>query len=159
MHPPPVIAREKPATDVLGPGRMGTCCPPGWRHPWSQGRRSQPRELKHFSGKLWNTETGWTWSREAMLVPGFQGVTAAKIRGSGKGWKSCRAEGKRIKQQLAGSAREGLAQPSPDLLSLLWNWGRAVGGAPSAHHLVSPYGVSAAPVLLLCTSLHPPAHG
>lgn len=41
---------------------------------------------------------------------------AAAIRGTGRRCWSRRAGGKRIKQQLAGSARGGLAQPGTDLL-------------------------------------------
>lgn len=58
----------------------------------------------------------WTLSSKAMPIPRFHGVTAAEIRDDGKGWRSLRAGGKRIKQQLAGSARGGLAQPGMDLL-------------------------------------------
>lgn len=43
-------------------------------------------------------------------------MTVVEIKGDGKGWQSHRAGGKRIKQQLASSARGGLAQPSTDLL-------------------------------------------
>lgn len=43
-------------------------------------------------------------------------VTAAEIRGTGRRCWSRRAGGKRIKQQMAGSARGGLAQPGTDLL-------------------------------------------
>lgn len=115
----PVMAREERATEVLGPGRMDTCCPPGWRHPWSQGRRDWVRELQRCSRGLWTYRNRLDMEQRSRADTWFQGVTAAKIRGSGKGWQSCRAGGKRIKQRLAGSARGGLAQPNTDLLSLL----------------------------------------
>lgn len=95
---------------------------------------------------------------EAVPVPGFRGVTTAEIRGGGKGWQSRRAGGKRIKQQLAGSARGGLAHPGTDLLPPApdpQGSGQSHGWSILGHStlgtfpLASPHSVSAAPLLVV----------
>lgn len=105
------------AAEALGWGQAGwvlVACQAGDTHGAGEGgiRLGAPELLQRALAK--DRSWGWLWCSEA--IPGLQGVTGAKIRSDGKGWQSHRAGGKRIKQQLASSARGGLAQPSADLL-------------------------------------------
>jgi len=127
---------------VLGWGQAGLLSRLGTPVGLGKEELGEGAPALHWGAPAKGRSWGWTSSSEAVPVPRSWGVTVAEIRGDRKGWQSGRAGGKRIKQQLAGSARGGLAQPNTDLLPPapdLQGWGRAAGGAssgilPSAHH-------------------------